>query len=100
MPHTKEIDLDFKSTKVCPKTCTGGGGSLSTHIMYNSNQRYTPQSLSECFKTFKSEVHWNLEVFVTLEARVVFVGITKAFTNKLSQSNLKDKFFSLKVQIS
>lgn len=26
MPHTKEIDLDFKSTKACPKTCTGGGG--------------------------------------------------------------------------
>lgn len=56
----------------------------------------TPGShFQSMFQDFKSEVHWNLDIFVTLETRVFFVGTTKAFTNKISP-NVKYKFFFIK----
>lgn len=95
MPHTKEIDLDSKSTKVCPKTCTGGTSPRYTHRVQMQPKVHLAVTF-RTFQDFKSEVHWNLEVFVTLEARVVFVRITKAFTNKLSQSQFKGQVLFIK----
>lgn len=64
--------------------------------MYKTTNGTPGSHFQSMFQDFKSEVHWNLDLFVTLEARVFFVETSKAFTNKLVSPNLKYKFLFIK----
>lgn len=88
----KRNRLTLKSIKLYPKIVpvaqrfpnAEGKKALGTHLVYKSNQRYRNQGyknsrrhFQKMFQDFKSEVHWNLDLFVTLETRLFSPNILR-----------------------